>query len=628
MRLTWRQRLEQQPSLRAFEHWPNIPLDTLPRSRRKGFLRNQMIVAQALASEPLEQVAHRHNVTPGRVSQLLDRCLGGDESTPPALIQGLIPYRTIVTKQRQSPLPTHGKQLGTACSFKMLLKEVPGLREGLDAMIQAKLKDLPYAQRIAPQAFHDEFKRLLAEAHWPQDRYPHTTESLAYESVRRYLSERTAELERERQQRRQPASRNLSISKKVYRALRAIQIDEHTLDLRERVHLLLNDELIPLRLARASVLVATDVDTECTLGYYLSPSHHPNQQDMLTLLDNCLQPWHPLTLATPGLSYTPGARFPSGLDDAFPISFGTVQLDNALMHQAQSVIELLCQHYGATLNLGWPAMPKVRERVESVFDFINEQFSHRVASTTGSHPTDQAKESRKNQLTPPIITFQTVNEALSVILSEGNITPRAALGNAAPLELLQHHCATHFVRFVPQLLSQQWQPLIGSVTVPLHWYRHESRMPHITFFYERYQGPGLLRVAGKVSHIRVMFDRRDIRMLHAISLNGEDLGELQVSTPWQRFPHTLGTRQWIHKNIKRFHFNARDPLGAYFRFLLEHRGNPEVALSLLRVYNEFTAGIADHLVLGESREPIVSAPSWSPKTSTTVWHPDRANHRG
>lgn len=627
MRITWRERLVQQPALWAFEQWPAIPLDSLARNRRKAFLRNQQIVAQVLGAEALERVARRHHLSRGRISQLLDRCLGGEAEELPALTQGLIPYRTVVVKQRNQPLPRLRKGRGNACAFRALFQEVPGIGEALDAMIQARLKDAPYAQRLIPAAFYAEFQRLLAERHWPRNCYPYTTASGAYESVRRYLHQRTAELRQARLQGRPRPARNLGSPGRRYRALRAIQIDEHTVDLHNSVYLQLNDELIPLRVGRTSALVAVDVDTSCVLGYYLPPTRHPSQQDLLALLDDCLQPWQPMELTTPGLCYTPGARFPGGLDEAFPISFGTVQLDNALMHRAHSVIDLLCRQAGATLSYGPPAMPKIRRLVESVFDYINTKCSHRVDSTTGSHPADPARESRTNRKGVPVMTFHTLNEALSVILTHHNVTPSPELGNAAPLALFEHHCAAHFVRFIPPVLAKQWQPFIGTTERALHWYSHENRMPHVTLHHVRYQGPGLARIAGKERRIRVQFDRRDIRSLRAYSLAGEDLGLLQCSQSWQRFPHTLATRQWIYKNATRYRLNMRDPLASCFHHFLENKGTPQGALAVLRVYQEFTGGQVSRLVLGETDVPTEATSPLSKKVGHYAWSPDTANHR-
>ena len=621
MRLTWRERLTREPALREFSEWPAITPSSLPRAHHKPYIRNQQIVAAALAGTPLKEIAAQHALSAGRISQLLDRCLGGEETQPPALTAGLVPQSNVAPRQRTQPLPTLGSPRGAACAFAALLEAAPGLRAGLDAMIEAKLKDAPYAQRLTPQALHGEFKRRLAELSWPRDRYPYTTVSLAYASVRRYLHQCLGDLERVRQQRRQRPRPALGATAQCLRALRAVQIDEHVLDLSNRVHLALDGALIPLRLARANVLVAADVDTTCVLGYHLAPCAQPNQQDLLALIEQCVQPWQPRTLVTPGLRYAPGAAFPSGVAAAFPISFGTIQLDNAFMHRARSVIELLCAEFGATLSLGVPGKPTTRAIVESVFDYIGRAGTHRVASTTGSYPTDPVKESRDNRKRPPAITFQTLDEALSVLLTEYNVTPRAGLGHASPLALFQYQCQAHFVRFVPPWLARQWRPFIGTKVVWLHWYRNEHRLPHINFHYARYQGPELLRVAGKQTHIQVEYDRRDLRVLRAATLSGEPLGKLVVAAPWQRFPHSLATRQWIHKNAARYRLNARDPLAAYFHWLLEHKGEPATALSLLRVYTEFT---------GDQGEPLVFAPTEAVSSSPLHeyrWCPALANHR-
>jgi hypothetical protein len=627
MRITWRERLALQPGLWEFRHWPVISLDHVPRSRRKAFLRNQQIVAQVLAHTPVGTVATQHNVTPGRVSQLLQRCLGGDEDTPPALTPGLIPYRVVVDNQRQDPLPTLRKSRGNACAFRLLLKAVPGLRESLDALLQASIDDKNYAQRPTPQALHGEFKRVLDAAQWPRDQYPYTTVSLAYESVRRYLPQRYDELLQAKLLKKPQRPRNLGLARSAFRALRALQIDEHSVDLTGRVNLQLNEHLIPLRLARGSLLVARDVDSTCNLGFVLVPTRYPSQQDLLQLFDTCIQPWRPLDLATPGFSYAPGAAFPSGLEGGFPISFGTVQLDNALLHRAHSVIDLICEQYGGTLSYGLPALPKPRHLVEAVFNYINRHVSHRVDSTTGSYPTDPNKESRKNRKKPPVITFQTLLEAISIVLAEENITPIPSRGGATPLDLFQHHCSNHYVRYVPRSLSEQWQPLLGETELPLHWYQHEKRLPFVNLYYERYQGPGLLRVAAHAKRIRVRFDYRDLRTLRAFSLDGADLGELQVSTPWQRFAHSLATRQWIHKHAKQYRLNTRDPLAAYFHYLLEHKDLPATALSLLRVYTEFTRGQGPNLILGGSGDAGKDHPALPQEKQSRIWHPDMANHR-
>jgi len=631
MQLSWRERLIQQPSLRNMHQWPAVLLDELSSAQQAVYLRNQHIVASVLSNEPYRQIAERFQISVGWISQLMTRCLGGEADQAPPLNRGLVGYENLVDRQRLQPLPSFQQPIGASCAFKALLNQVPRLKEHLDAMIRAKLKDQPNAQLLSPATFHGEFKRVLAEAQWPRDQYPYTTRSCAYESVRRYLYQRINTLQLERAQRKdQRPARPRHVKRTLLRALRAVQIDEHLGDLQSSINLSLDDDLIPVRIARASVLTAVDVDTTCVLGYELCPTKSPNQADLLTLLETCLRPWQALTLQTPGLNYASGACFPNGMTPFFPISFGLVQMDNAFIHRANSVRDFCLQHMGSTMNLGIPGLPEIRDVVENGFKFINTKFSHRVASTTGSSPIDQKRESRKLRKKPPVITYDTINEVLSVILTEYNITPKASLGGVSPLALLQDHCSQHYVRFVPSSLTSQWKPLIGQESCVVHWYPNEHRAPFINFHYRRYDGEGLFDVyldgSAKRPRVQVTFDRRDIRTLQC-TYDGRDLGELRVKGPWQRFPHSLATRDHIHQNTKALRLQARDPLASYFQYFLKHKDHPEKALTLLRLYKEFTGDYRQHLVLGQSNSSPSSERSNRDSEHDWSWSPTMANHR-
>lgn len=627
LKILWRDRLIQDPRLCDFSQWPIIPTDSVPKENQAVFLRNKRIVAQALTGQSLKEIAENNALSPGSISQILDRCLGGDDGESPALTRALIPNTVLKVKQRQQALPSLAEPKGATCAFQGLLTELPELKAHLDAKIKAEVEERPDAEKLTPKSFLGAIKQFLAEHHWPQDLYPYTSASLGYGAARRYLEQRRAAMTQAKQAKRKSSpTRTFEPRNTPRRALRAIQIDEHKMDLRTRMHLILNDELIPLPISRATVLSAIDVDTECLLGGILVPTQSPNQQDLLALLDACVSPWQPMTLQTPGLSYAPGACFPSGLVNAYPISLGLVQMDNAWMHRAKSVIHQFCDIFGATLNLGLPGEPKARRLKESVYDYLNVHFSHRVDSTTGSYPTDSKKEVLKNQKKTPLITFQTTEEIVSVLLTDWNVIKRPSLGGALPIELFQHHLNTHFIRYVPQSIQQDWKPFATTIDVPLHWYRHEKRHPHVNAFYTKYQGAGLIDVATTDTHVRIEFDRRDVRTVHAYRLTGEDLGILYAPLSWQRFPHSLATRTWIHKNAKAYNLNMRDPLAFYFKMLLENRDKPASALSLLRVYTEFTADQPDKLVLSDD-QPTLAVPSPAEQLTRYTWDPNNANHR-
>jgi len=625
--ISWHERLIQNPRLYELAQWPVIPLDSVPKSHQAVFLRNKHIVAQTLTGKPLVEIAAEHGLSAGSISHILDRCLGGDDGKSPALTRALVPNTVLKERCRKQNLPCLAQSIGNACSFKGLLAKLPALKMFLDDKIKAEGDERPEAEKLTPKSFLGAIKQYLAEHHWPQDRYPYTSVSQGYAAARRYLIQCRSEMMQAKQAgRKSSLTRPFKLRSTIRRAMRAIQFDEHKLDLRVRINLILNDELIPLPISRVSVLTAIDVDTECLLGGIQVPTQAPNQQDLLALLDVCVSPWQPSILQTPGLSYAPGACFPSGLPGGYPISFGFVHMDNAWIHGAGSVVEQFCQFSGATLNLGLPGQPKARRLKESVYDFLNTEFSHRMASTTGSYPTDPKKEAPASRKKTPVITYQSTDEIISVLLTDWNMIKRPSLGGAKPLEVFQYHLVNHFIRYIPQTLQRDWRPFVGSIVVPLHWYRHEKRHPHINAFYSRYRGPGLIRVVTKDTHIRIEFDRRDMRTVHAYRLIGEDLGVLFAPLTWQRFPHSLATRTWIHRSAKAYRLDMRDPLSAYFRLLLDNRDKPSYALSLLRVYTEFTADHPDSLVLSD--EPAhPPTPSSGEALTQFIWGPNSANHR-
>jgi hypothetical protein len=587
---SWRQRIIQTPELADMKKWPLVLPDELPIAIRKLFLRNQSIVSELLNHYEVKDVANRHNVSTARISQLMNRCLGGNEPTPP-LNSGLIPNKRIFQGKRRSALDKRSTPKGHAYSFRYLLGNVPGLEDGLDNMILAKLYDKPYAQMLSPSTFHGMFKTLLIQANWPSDQYPYTCSSVGYEAVRKYLHIRVDELnsiklEKSSYQSSIPAM--IEYSRVNLRPFRQVQIDEHLIDLQNSVHLELDNQLIPLRIARATLIVAIDVDTSCILAYILIPSRAANQYDFLELIELCISPWKALTLETPNFKYTPGACFPSSIESLPPFSPSEILLDNARMHKAMSVVDFLCVKLGTTLSFGLPGTPKTRSLIELIFNYINKNVSHRWASTSGSTITDPKRESKDNKKKPPSVSYRTFEEAISLCLTNRNITPNTTLGGATPLQLFKYLSEIHYVSYIPNIIRENCSKRVYSKLACLHWYRNQKRIPHINFQYSRYVGNSLLKVAGKEKKILIEYDPKDIRTVRATTLDGRELGELICERPWRRFAHSIHTRQWIHKNRREHKFSSEDLLSAYFHWLLVNKDKESQALTLLRVHTEFS----------------------------------------
>ncbi|MED5530710.1 MAG: hypothetical protein VYA99_10195 [Pseudomonadota bacterium] len=587
MNIHWRERLEQTPNLRDIASWAAQVPDQLPARYRRQYARNRSVVARVLAGEKIVNVAREHGLSPGRVCQIMSRCLGGDDAASPALATGLLPHVNVNPTKRRLPLPALHSNCGAQGAFRQLLHQAPGLADSLDQMLRARLVDSPQAQTHSVRSFHGEFKRFLAATHWPQDLYPYTTEQCAYESVRQYYHQRLAALKAELQQRRK---RNFADKRSPINryAGRAVQIDEQVVDLKTSLHLSINGVQVPIALPRISVLVAIDVDTGCVLAIALALTQHPTEEDLLGLLQSCVTPRPLPALTSPGLEYTLGSNFPCNIENAI-FQFSAVHLDNAWMHHSRAVTDWICRKMGATVHFGLPAQPTVRAEVERVFNLINKQVTHRPASTTGSHPADPNKASAKQTKKLPLTTLQNLDEMLLVVLTDYNVTPRPALGGMTPLNCVIEHARLQCGISLPEVDRLTLSVNIDRETVVIH--RPERRgVPYINFCYAKYYGECLSRLEIIGKQITIEFDRGDIRFLKAYLPSGEFLGNLRVSTSWLSFPHNMKLRKKAHKDVRAFKLHKPDKLAAYFHLQLTELQNQQNMLEVAKLHKAFTGG--------------------------------------
>lgn len=591
-------------------NWPPVDQSLRP-AEKYGFDRNRRAVRLVLGGKRLCDAASESGLSTSRVSQLLDRCLSSTTESAPPLFYALIPGKHLRQKVRHAGLPSEASPSGANGAFTRLLNEVDGLKEGLDRAIEASWRESPNAERLTPSGAHAQFKRLLALANWPKDVYPYTTEKCAYESVRLYYHQLKRDLTNQRQLKRKQHP-HASIGRFGRYALDEVQIDEHTVDFAASITLDLDNRLIPLRSARAVLILMIDKATNCILSYQLSPVHTASQDDLLALFENSLTPWVPRELHSEGLSYISGAAMPNSHDSPMFLAPKAYAFDNAMSHYALSVQNLVLKQLKATANYSQPASPLTRQMVEFAFQLINKRLTHRLPSTTGSHPQDPTREARKNRKHPPAVSYQAFAEALEVAITSHNVTPLASIGGATPLELLRHHRDNFFCcrPLDPLEGIQKWRPLVTTHSVALHRDDDRSRKPYINFCYKRYTGRCLSEVPGKETSILIQVDRRDIRRVRAITLNGRMLGELIAPSTWQSFPHSIRTRMRIMNKVKKHGFHGQDMLAAYFHELLNQRHHHRQAQEILRVYTEFNQGGRALDISNESKPAANSEFRW------------------
>jgi len=592
MQLTWKQRLNNEPHLQSFDSWPQIDTDLIPVSKRKLFLRNKRIIAKVLSGSTLKSTAEEYRVSSALITNMLNRCLSGDELSPPPLTKALIPNLRVKQGNRKMQLSDVSNPSGARGSFSYLLEHMPNIKEILDTLIESSLKRERSAQNLTPKYFHKEFLRLLRDANWPSTTYPFDQQHLAYESCRQYLKKRIAELTMP-----QPRKVREILSRKACTVpYQEIQIDSQTLDVHTSMYIEFKGQMIPLRLSRLTLFLATDVATGCHLAYELCLTKDPTQVDLLNLLQNIHRKWQPLELKTPGLNYEPEACLPSAISDLNRIvSVGMIRLDNALCHMSHLVRNYICDELGATLNFGLPAQPKGRNMVEYAFKRLNEHI-HRFPSTTGSNPFDPLRESKKNLTKPPVLTISSLNEILSVLITHHNVIPQEKLGGRTPIDTMKFCLDNQFIPLSYAHFDKRVDPFLRRKKVTVKWLSKENRKPHIHFEGFRYTGDGLHNTELVNCKIVIEYDIRDIRRISAYSCMGDRLGSLSAPKSWQNYPLSISTLRKIKKDTKRLRGLGADPLSGYFEFLLANKNTPLQATELLRVFKEYSSS-PSHLKL-------------------------------
>lgn len=583
MHLNWKQRLDNDPSLKNVHDWVSVQPSSLPRSKQSKFVRNLKAVTKVANGELIKDVAKELNVSSAAISVLMKKTFAGDSNQPPALTTALIPMARINKDKRRSELSDYHNTKGARCSFNYLLDTVSGLDNYLNEIVKLHVKKAKHGENLTPKSFHNNFLQYLSDQNWPQNKYPFDQFKLGYESCRKYFHKLVAKFS-------VPKTKYniVRINPTVNRAYDEVQIDSQTLDINTSAYFEFDGLVSPHRLSRMTLFIAIDVATDCVLAYKLCFSDSPTQYDLLDLLISINKKWKPRKLKTPGLTYEPGACLPSSLGSTYQnAGIGTISLDNALCHHSHTVREYICNEMAATIKLGLPAHPKTRNVVEYAFNRLN-RYIHRFSCTTGSHPKDALKESLNNAKKPPVLTVNVLEDILSVILTHHNNTSQNRLVGHSPLSMIKSQMSNRLIRINHHMSASPKNPFIREHKVKVCWSSKEKRIPYIHFQGLRYSAPNVLDSSLIKKEIIIKYDYRDIRKLEAVTIKGEKIGVLNAPLSWQRYKHSVDTRKYIMNLIKQKKISGKDPLHRVFEYLYKNREFPSEALSLANLITEFT----------------------------------------
>lgn len=151
-----------------------------------------------------------------------------------------------------------------------------------------------------------------------------------------------------------------------------------------------------------------------------------------------------------------------------------------------------------------------------------------------------------------MMTLDELEDVIDVVLANYNGEPHGGLGGRTPLEAMQYLLTKQdgLLRTLPVARRSTLCLLQEAHVVTIRGNVSRGDRPHVNFEHVRYDSRVLSGIAGLVGkQLRIYFNVKDIRHLHAFHMDGSELGVLTAARPWCFTPHSLRVRQEIFSLI-------------------------------------------------------------------------------
>ncbi len=582
--ISWNEQLDRNSTLRDFSNWPSVPVEALPQNKRHVFLRRCQYVSTVISGLSVKRTARQFNVSASEIYRLLQRALACHENEAPMLTLALVPNRHMRNIGRQSPLPSLQSPSGSRGCFRYLLEHVPNLKIHLDNHISSWLSGKAYGQNITPKVFHSHFIGYLRNIGWDHSIYPFNEKLLGYQSCRNYLLQRVHGLSITK-----PMKRVVSPLSQSFSVLGELQIDEQKHDTGSALGIKHNGIISYIRLARCSLIIIMDRESEFILAHELVLADQINQEDMLNVLKQLRTPFELPKLKSSLFEYPPAASGDSYLRECIETcQLGPISLDNALVHLADSVKKFATEMCLTTYNTGLVKNPKRRNLLEYCFNRLN-KATHRPRATTGSHVRDIKKEPRHLSTKPPKIMLSDLEDMLHTEVARNNTTAMRELMGLSPIEFLREKFVQTFW-FSSFRAKERMTLFKRSTNVTLHAGVKTHIGNHINFGTLRYRFAEKIIIYSAREKVTAFYDGNDIRTLDIYRKDGSFVGKCRAPRIWMQRPLSIRTRKKIMSLVKEKKISAIDPHTEYFNYLLKHKESPSIALELVHAYRESGAG--------------------------------------
>lgn len=589
--------------------WPHADENALSEQAREQLEKRLRAMTLFVDGQtPLREITRQTGVGFNDLYRMFERCVAPHDDGRIFGCRALIPYKHTRAYKRCAPVtlrPDADAAGGASGAFEQLLRRYPDIARWIERRVadrsrkQATLTEVPRQLWRLHGGFLAQCRQAGIQAH----EYPFNRKHLAERSLAthvRKLAQRhfvAASRAAGAQQIRHPWGDDSSMVRKPATfPYDVVEFDGHKIDV--RLTLRIDDPFgfeTLLVLHRIWILVLLDTASRAVIGYALALGREYNKDDVAAALQATLTPHRSRESKIPALRTRPGGGFPSAvIPQTAWACWNTLRFDAAKSHFAKATLERLTTVVGCTIDNGPLGQKNERALVERFFDQLASHFAHRLPATTGNEP--QAVERLLNDVgkdTSLMMTLDELEDVIDIVLANYNGEPHAGLGGRTPMEAMQFQLAKgeDLLRTLPVVRRGTLCLLQEARVVTIRGNVTRGERPHINFEYVRYDSRLLSSMAGLIGQqLRIYFNVKDIRHLHAFFMDGSELGVLTAARPWCFSPHSLRVRQEIFSLIRQRKLACRegsDPVAAWFAYKKEQaRRHTRDANDLARMLTE------------------------------------------
>lgn len=562
--------------------WPGADEGALDERGRELFARRvQAMTLFVEADMPLHAIARETGVRINDLYRLFERCIAPHADGRIYGCRALLPWLHTRAYERRAPVTTSGSG-GASGAFGQLLVRYPDIARWIERKVAGRSRRGANLSEVHRQIWrlHAGFLAQCRQAGIQAHEYPFNRKHLGERSLATYVRKLAArqfasaaraagaqQIGHEWQADADNVRRTATYPYEV------VEFDGHKID--ARLTLRIDDPFgfeTLLVMQRIWILVLLDVASRAVIGYALAAGREYNRDDIAQALQATLMPHVRREFRIPALRVRPGGGFPSEvIPQTAWACWNTLRFDAARSHFAKATLERLTTVVGCATHNGPLGEKNERAFIERFFDQLASHFAHRLPATTGRDPrsVERALCDVGGNISL-MMTLDELEDVIDVVLANYNGEPHSGLGGRSPLEAMHYQLARHegLLRTLPEARRGTLCLLQEARVVTIRGNVRRGVRPHVNFEYVRYDSHLLSSMTGLIGQqLRVYFNVKDVRHLHAFFMNGAELGVLTAARPWCFTPHSLRVRQEIFSLIRQRKLAWRegdDPVGAWF----------------------------------------------------------------